>query len=964
MPDQNDPDIKYNKKPLGDPVITPSNFSTGTQNDTASIASAEQTLESSTTAEVSSEYTHGTEFSWQEGLEIGNEWGVSVGPLEASQHMSVSMSASQAINESWSKGTSTSDTTSASSTVNVTLPAYTRVLLESSEAKETYTQSWNSPVALCFKVTIIDYSMHLDHNSDPGVEVIGSFPKGSIVNEPADAQRSLAYRFDRREFLKEPDMNFNAIVNKANSHDPSPSVPNQIQYLSTHIPCVSHVENLKTTFKTTSQRVSGLTALYPMTKIVSGNGMNEYNLDTDEYIYLDSIDVQGLNKKNADFYGFDSEKGSWKLVDQEGKTITHSDIAAIETNPVTGQQKLVAGKGEGTLYLEYMIDEDYYKDIYKASEITNDNIDTYKVPINVTNTELAGGRVDVSGEQKVVAGDPAVRPELTCKVRNALGREVSKPVHWYANDLNTLDVTHDTFRADRDLAGGTYPVVAYVGNDENNPKVKSAPYNVTVLEKRVLSEITLPKETKNFRPSTYAKPNFNVNDIPMEQFDQYHNTAFDGDFNPAYKVKSKLDSNKPVTWVCSDPSVKIKDNGNVFLPEVNGTFTFYAKAVNENGTEVISNPYTVTRDGYAEAMELEKQKLSYKGGDLKVKVTGPNLTDIKLVAEPQLKGDQAPMPKIWSDLFKPDKQGEVHGILSIPENKTDKDIRYLVKVSHYDGAVHQKPVAEFVVSVKPQSSFGGSGGGMILPEAPKATVTSSDKALNLTVNPVSQKVVNNAKQVIAKNPNLTLIGGVDESVNVKATKDNKAVLNFNPPVQVTLPVSDAALKSVKDTHKLTLAQVKTDAKGNTLLDFVGGKYDANAKVFRAKIDCAGDYILVEKADIVKLTMKIGDTRTTLNDAVKGIDAAPIIIDDRTMVPLRYIGESLGFKVDWDDATRTIKISQNDKVLTMTVDVEIPGFGAAPVIRNSRTFVPIRYISESFGARVLYDETVSEITVVK
>ena len=38
------------------------------------------------------------------------------------------------------------------------------------------------------------------------------------------------------------------------------------------------------------------------------------------------------------------------------------------------------------------------------------------------------------------------------------------------------------------------------------------------------------------------------------------------------------------------------------------------------------------------------------------------------------------------------------------------------------------------------------------------------------------------------------------------------------------------------------------------------------------------------------------------------DVEPIIINDRTMVPIRVISEILGFKVDWEDATKTVIIS--------------------------------------------------------
>jgi hypothetical protein len=63
---------------------------------------------------------------------------------------------------------------------------------------------------------------------------------------------------------------------------------------------------------------------------------------------------------------------------------------------------------------------------------------------------------------------------------------------------------------------------------------------------------------------------------------------------------------------------------------------------------------------------------------------------------------------------------------------------------------------------------------------------------------------------------------------------------------------------------------------------------------------------VSKATITdgsnKIELTIGDKKPKINGNVISIDVAPIIIDDRTYVPLRFIAESLGCKADWFDGT--------------------------------------------------------------
>jgi len=58
--------------------------------------------------------------------------------------------------------------------------------------------------------------------------------------------------------------------------------------------------------------------------------------------------------------------------------------------------------------------------------------------------------------------------------------------------------------------------------------------------------------------------------------------------------------------------------------------------------------------------------------------------------------------------------------------------------------------------------------------------------------------------------------------------------------------------------------------------------------------------------VVQLT--IGSTSPTVNGVVVPIDQPGVVIEERTMVPLRFVGESLGVTVEWDGPTSTITIT--------------------------------------------------------
>lgn len=92
------------------------------------------------------------------------------------------------------------------------------------------------------------------------------------------------------------------------------------------------------------------------------------------------------------------------------------------------------------------------------------------------------------------------------------------------------------------------------------------------------------------------------------------------------------------------------------------------------------------------------------------------------------------------------------------------------------------------------------------------------------------------------------------------------------------------------------------------------------------------------------------------------NAAPLIKDDRTMIPLRAVSESLGFKVEWQQSNNVITISKNNRQLnlqigstTATVDGTTVEMGVKPLLVGNLTYVPLRFISENLGYNVYYSQ---------
>lgn len=101
------------------------------------------------------------------------------------------------------------------------------------------------------------------------------------------------------------------------------------------------------------------------------------------------------------------------------------------------------------------------------------------------------------------------------------------------------------------------------------------------------------------------------------------------------------------------------------------------------------------------------------------------------------------------------------------------------------------------------------------------------------------------------------------------------------------------------------------------------------------------------------------------------DVAPFINNERTLVPIRVISENLGYNVNWDNNLRKVTVKNSDKTIELFIGkkkVNVNGvdnsIDVAPVIKNDRTFVPLRFISESFENDVNWDKGTRTVKINK
>ena len=137
---------------------------------------------------------------------------------------------------------------------------------------------------------------------------------------------------------------------------------------------------------------------------------------------------------------------------------------------------------------------------------------------------------------------------------------------------------------------------------------------------------------------------------------------------------------------------------------------------------------------------------------------------------------------------------------------------------------------------------------------------------------------------------------------------------------------------------------------------------ANGKIVATLGSLRGEAILGNNAYNL-LDLYIGNTTYWLNGSSYTLDQPPVIINDRTMVPIRLITEALGGQVEWTDNDSPILIDYNGHHIELTLDettaivdgVKVETDTPAQLVGN-RTLVPIRFVSENLGMDIEYDHS--------
>jgi hypothetical protein len=148
-------------------------------------------------------------------------------------------------------------------------------------------------------------------------------------------------------------------------------------------------------------------------------------------------------------------------------------------------------------------------------------------------------------------------------------------------------------------------------------------------------------------------------------------------------------------------------------------------------------------------------------------------------------------------------------------------------------------------------------------------------------------------------------------------------------------------------------------------DEYSDEWDTDERVFELREDRSNLTLL-----------RVGKEFYFVNDERARLDAPPLIEEDRTILPVRFIAQAMGSQVEWDPDDRRVTIKKGDDIIELwidsnlarvngsfkLIDPENDSIRAKIIPETGRTMVPVRFVAETLGAEVFWDEATKTISM--
>lgn len=474
-----------------------------------------------------------------------------------------------------STSTTASQSSSHASTLSVTLPAHSQVLMEQGTGTTTLTLDYDHPVVVDYKAKQLLIGFTVSYSPDgfsvghTASKCAATFGRDGITGQDLAVHnlRNRVEHYDQSGYEDQfgDGLDWKEILKKD-------GLKQELLYLSKYLPMSVTGGTSIVSVKSTVSDVHSVQPLYPL-RYIKANQMDvrPVSMSTGDVYYPGNVTIFGYNVYDVLYFNFNALYGKWQLLDANGDPVAgnENEVAKLEFNETTKQTSLTAKSESGTVYIKYLIDEESYPEKYGELEtVYTKNADLLGTAVIQINVQAAQDQytVTAAGKVKTRAEDPPINLEDTASgvsvmVLDKNDLQIVVPVVWEAQEAENITIENNRLSVSEP---GTYHIRA------SYKTFQSGWRDVEVGAKRALDEAVL-SDDRSVTPvlETALIPangaySVDLNGLRVQWLDQ-DDRAWTGEVTPVWTVTptagASVDKSIATFTKAGDYSIRVGSGG-------------------------------------------------------------------------------------------------------------------------------------------------------------------------------------------------------------------------------------------------------------------------------------------------------------------------------------------------------------------------------------------------------------------
>ena len=634
-------------------------------------SSQESTSGVSMSTEESEELSSTTEESFEFGMEQELGFDLNIGNYGSEKWMfpAVTLHFQQTFHEFWNtmKGNTQTKAKVENRSVNqeVVLPGHTAARIKQTSETSDAAENYQQPFVLNYKTAIFamsgDYfngwgGLISDNRYDKewmsvifdgkdafelnGCNALSSLYNRAIVNKDTDGYDRSRGRYkswcDKSNWHYNTKINWSGIASTlAGDNRASHNILNNnkqkstLQDISRELLFAESARVLNRGRKSMSSSVEMLVPYYNLDSVDIVKGSKNYEIRTGEKLYLDSVELEGYDSDNVEFYGFDKNWGKWTLSTEDAAGSTEADVNGVHRETTAdGHLTLCTDQQTGAQWAEISNEQTTDTKTYhlkwkmkadgdvKISTYTTLNdvakypdgcmkdeelraVETPSLGLNVKSDTADVSSIEVTGSYKGPYDESLnLNKELDVTVKDSNKALMNVPIYWEDNGSRTIEVSES---GETEFSTpGTYKVRAFCL--QNGRHINSNWVEITAAEKAALKTIDFAAPDYDEEDLTLTKKNqsrsFDLNSF-IKYYDQFGEIWKGTETSPLPEIEFSLSNTD---------GAEIDESGILTVSEP-GTYRVNATAKDANGSTLSFTIPTVklivTEENWLDAVELE-----------------------------------------------------------------------------------------------------------------------------------------------------------------------------------------------------------------------------------------------------------------------------------------------------------------------------------------------------------------------